>query len=90
MDCPQCGGRLATYALGGDEAVICEDCGYVGIEADHHGTPVEIESWTDALRRFYDQHATPDEIPHADRSSGERPSDSQSDTPSGVETDGGA
>jgi DNA-directed RNA polymerase subunit M/transcription elongation factor TFIIS len=55
MDCPQCGGTLATYALSGREASVCENCGYVGIDAEHRGTPRRIESWNDALRRFYNR-----------------------------------
>jgi hypothetical protein len=56
MACPQCGGALQTYSLGGREASVCEDCGYVGIAADHKGDPVVVESWDDALRRFYAEH----------------------------------
>jgi len=56
MDCPQCGGTLSTYSYDDREAFVCERCGYVGIEADHHGEPVEVESWTDALRRFHEEH----------------------------------
>jgi hypothetical protein len=56
MDCPQCGGTLATYALSGREASVCEDCGYVGIAAEHRGDPRSIETWDDALRRFYRAH----------------------------------
>ncbi|WP_049935016.1 hypothetical protein [Haloplanus natans] len=56
MDCPQCEGTLATYALGGREASVCEDCGYVGIAAEHRGDPRSVESWDDALRRFYRAH----------------------------------
>lgn len=59
MDCPQCGGTLATYALSGREASVCEDCGYVGIAAEHRGEPHRIESWNDALRRFYDTDEDP-------------------------------
>jgi DNA-directed RNA polymerase subunit M/transcription elongation factor TFIIS len=58
MDCPQCGGPLATYALGGREASVCEDCGYVGIAAEHRGEARTVESWDDALRRFYHAHDT--------------------------------
>jgi hypothetical protein len=57
MDCPECGGRLADYRLGDRAAVGCEDCGYVGIDAEHRGTPVERESWTEAIERFRRQHA---------------------------------
>jgi hypothetical protein len=53
MDCPQCGGTLGRYRLGGRSAVGCDDCGYVGLEADHTGEATEMESWDDALRRFF-------------------------------------
>jgi hypothetical protein len=58
MDCPQCGGTLDTYALDGQEASVCEDCGYVGIAAEHRGEARRIESWDDALRRFYRARGT--------------------------------
>jgi DNA-directed RNA polymerase subunit M/transcription elongation factor TFIIS len=58
MDCPQCGGSLATYALSDREASVCEDCGYVGIAAEHRGESRTVESWDDALRRFYHAHDT--------------------------------
>jgi len=55
MDCPQCeGGTLVTYALDGREAHVCEQCGYVGIPADHHGERAAPESWNDALRRYHE------------------------------------
>ena len=53
MSCPQCGGSLRTYALGGHEATVCEDCGYVDIPADHRSEAALPESWDEALRRFY-------------------------------------
>ena len=53
MDCPRCDeGVLDAYSLGGREAVICRDCGYVGIETDHHPESTEVESWSDAIERF--------------------------------------
>jgi DNA-directed RNA polymerase subunit M/transcription elongation factor TFIIS len=58
MDCPQCGGTLSTYALRGREASVCEDCGYVGIDAEHRGEARRVESWNDALRRFYRAHGS--------------------------------
>ncbi|MFB6255875.1 MAG: hypothetical protein ABEH58_03970, partial [Haloplanus sp.] len=58
MDCPQCDGTLATYALSGREASVCEDCGYVGIAAEHRGGPQSVESWDEALRRFYRAHGS--------------------------------
>jgi DNA-directed RNA polymerase subunit M/transcription elongation factor TFIIS len=56
MDCPECGGSLSTYRLSSREAYVCEECGYVGIQADHHGDPEDTESWTDALRRFHEEN----------------------------------
>lgn len=56
MDCPECGGSLAAYALRGREASVCERCGWVGIEADHRGEAASTESWDDALSRFYDRY----------------------------------
>jgi len=65
MDCPQCGGTLDTYALSDSEASVCEDCGYVGIAAEHRGDPRAVESWDDALRRFYRAHGR-DSAPSVD------------------------
>jgi hypothetical protein len=59
MDCPECGGRLADYRLGDRDAVACEDCGYVGIDAEHRGRPAERESWDEALERFHRRQAAP-------------------------------
>jgi DNA-directed RNA polymerase subunit M/transcription elongation factor TFIIS len=53
MDCPECGSTLVTYRLADREAPVCEQCGHVGIEAEHRGARVRVESWSDALRRFY-------------------------------------
>jgi hypothetical protein len=54
MDCPDCGTPLVTYRLADREAPVCEQCGHVGIEAEHRVKRARIESWADALRRFYD------------------------------------
>lgn len=37
-------------------AVSCESCGYVGVEADHSGEPEVVETWDDALERFEDRN----------------------------------
>jgi hypothetical protein len=57
MDCPECGGRLTDYRLGDRGAVGCEDCGYVGIDAEHRGESTERETWADAMRRFHEREA---------------------------------
>lgn len=54
-DCPRCGSELTTFTLSEVEAQSCPSCGYVGVEADHSGEPADPESWTDALRRFYEE-----------------------------------
>jgi|GEM_PF-1681503 len=51
-ECPRCGSTLTTLSLGGAEAVSCEECGYVGVEADHSGEPHAVETWAEALERF--------------------------------------
>ncbi|WP_418282939.1 zf-TFIIB domain-containing protein [Halorubrum sp. DTA98] len=53
-DCPRCGNELTTFSLAGVEALSCETCGYVGLEADHTGKPRADESWETAIRRFHD------------------------------------
>ena len=53
MDCPECGAALVTYRLDGREAPVCEACGHVGIDAEHRPARLRVESWGDALRRFY-------------------------------------
>jgi uncharacterized Zn finger protein (UPF0148 family) len=57
MDCPECGAPLVTYRLGDREAPVCERCGHVGIEAEHRAARARVESWTEALRRFYGTEA---------------------------------
>ena len=52
MECPRCDEDLEAYRLGGREAVICRDCGYVGIETDLHPESTEVESWSEAIQRF--------------------------------------
>lgn len=50
--CPRCNGPLTAYALGGEEAVVCEVCGYVGVSADHRPEGSSEESWEEAVKRF--------------------------------------
>jgi DNA-directed RNA polymerase subunit M/transcription elongation factor TFIIS len=52
MDCPRCGAPLTRYALEGREALGCDECGYIGVEVDHHVERREDETWADALARF--------------------------------------
>lgn len=52
MNCPRCGARLVRYSFGTQDAVVCEPCGYVGVDVEHESERVEMESWDDALRRF--------------------------------------
>jgi hypothetical protein len=53
MECPDCGATLVTYRLAEREAPVCEQCGHVGIDAEHRAARLRVESWGDALRRFY-------------------------------------
>jgi len=53
MGCPRCGGALESYELGASESVVCENCSYVGVSADHTSEGRKRESWDDAFDRFY-------------------------------------
>jgi len=57
MECPRCGGSVATYQLGGRESYVCGDCEYVGIDVEHGSEPEEVESWDEAMERFYERFA---------------------------------
>mgnify|MGYP002761075438 CR=1 FL=1 len=54
-DCPRCGASLTTFRLAGVEALACEACGYVGVEADHSGEQQAVESWDEAFQRFHEE-----------------------------------
>lgn len=55
MACPRCGGPLTEYELDGLEAVSCDSCGYLGVPVEHSGELKQVESWEEALKRFYDR-----------------------------------
>jgi hypothetical protein len=55
MDCPRCGGAVTVYQLGDRESYVCDDCEYVGIDVEHGAEPEEIESWDEAMERFYER-----------------------------------
>jgi len=54
MDCPRCGGPLATFAVEATDrsAVVCESCGFVGVAASHEPEENTVESWDQAIERF--------------------------------------
>jgi spore maturation protein CgeB len=42
------------YTYQGKEAVVCGECGYLDVPADHQYSHETFESWESALERFYD------------------------------------
>ena len=54
MDCPRCGGGIEEYSLLGSEAQFCESCGYVGVAVEHQRESREVETWDEALERFFE------------------------------------
>jgi len=54
MDCQRCGGSTVAYSLGERSARACEECGSVGVTAEHRSERVDAESWDEAIQRFYD------------------------------------
>lgn len=55
MNCPRCGGTVTIYQLDDRESHICGDCEYVGIDVEHGTKPEEVESWDEAMMRFYER-----------------------------------
>ncbi len=78
MDCPRCGGTVITYQLDHQESYVCDECEYVGIDVDHGARPEEVESWDEAMMRFYE------------RGSGGRASDGATSGKHGIETGSGS
>lgn len=52
--CPRCGGDLSMYTLGDRRRVVCEACGYTGVNVTLSTDSEEDESWDDAFDRFSD------------------------------------
>jgi hypothetical protein len=50
---------MITFSLEDSAALTCEDCGYVGIPADHRPEGEESESWDEALGRFREAGEAP-------------------------------
>ncbi len=50
---------MITFSLEDSAALTCEDCGYVGIPADHRPEGEESESWGEALGRFREAGEAP-------------------------------
>jgi len=42
---------MARYSDGEREAVVCEECGFLDVPADHRYQMPTIESWTEAMER---------------------------------------
>lgn len=55
MECPRCDGPVEAYTLEGTTAVVCQECGYVGVPADHRSVADSSESWDEAIERFLAQ-----------------------------------
>jgi hypothetical protein len=51
MDCPRGEEPMARYSDGEREAVVCEECGFLDVPADHRYQVPTIESWTEAMER---------------------------------------
>ena len=73
MECPRCGGPLSRYQLGEKVSYACDECVYVGIEVSHRADPRPLESWDEALSRFYHRQTT--EEPPSDNSDDDGPAE---------------
>ncbi|CCQ37474.1 small CPxCG-related zinc finger protein [Natronomonas moolapensis 8.8.11] len=68
MECPRCGGPLSRYQLGEKVSYACDECVYVGVEVNHRATPRPLESWEEALSRFYHRRTTEQSPPDSSNS----------------------
>jgi len=59
MACPRCGGSIITFSLRDSSEATCEDCGFVGVPADHRAEARDSESWDEALGRFRERDDAP-------------------------------
>lgn len=53
-ECPRCRAPLERLSLADVETVACHECGYADVPVDHESEPEQIESWRDAINRFYE------------------------------------
>ena len=53
-ECPRCGSSLERLSLGEVTTVSCSRCGFANVPVDHESHGDELESWRDALERFYE------------------------------------
>lgn len=56
MECQRCGSPVTTFSLDETASFVCEECGYVGVSADHGADGTSRETWAEALARFRDRH----------------------------------
>ncbi|WP_255170786.1 zf-TFIIB domain-containing protein [Natrononativus amylolyticus] len=54
-DCPRCGSALERLELGEVETIACGRCGFADVPVDHESDRPRLESWRDALERFYER-----------------------------------
>lgn len=60
-ECPRCSSPLERLSLADVTTVTCSQCGYADVPVEHEREFPEIESWRDALNRFYDAVETADD-----------------------------
>jgi len=58
MVCQRCGGSVETYELGGRDALVCRECGYLDTPVRHEPETTPSESWPEAIERFMEKFAS--------------------------------
>jgi hypothetical protein len=52
-ECPRCQGLLQELSLGEVSTITCSQCRYADVPVEHERIGQNVESWRDALERFY-------------------------------------
>lgn len=60
-DCPRCGTTLESISLGDRSAEFCNKCGFADLPVTHESEFEDVETWSDAIKRFYDTNAEKEE-----------------------------
>jgi transcription elongation factor Elf1 len=69
MDCPRCGGHLATFTIeaSGQSTAVCESCGFADVSATHRTDHPDVDSWEQAIERFGETGFSPAAACQTDR-----------------------
>jgi hypothetical protein len=54
-ECPRCQSQLERLSLDDVTTLACKRCGFANVPVDHESERDDLESWREALDRFYEE-----------------------------------